>query len=181
TDSTPVRPFGFGLSYASFGYSDLVVDDSVQAGSAFTASVTVTNTGTVAGAHVVQLFGHDVAGSVTRPVVQLLGYARVELDAGESVRLAFTVPTTRLAFSDRRMVRIVEPGDVEIWVGSHAAASASVADADTATGGVIVNERATAVRVLPGTATPRAVLAVEGPVHEVTTQDARLVTWEVVG
>ncbi|WP_220034885.1 glycoside hydrolase family 3 N-terminal domain-containing protein [Curtobacterium sp. MCPF17_031] len=181
TDSTPVRPFGFGLSYASFGYSDLVVDDSVQAGSAFTAGVTVTNTGTVAGAHVVQLFGHDVAGSVTRPVVQLLGYARVELDAGESVRLAFTVPTTRLAFSDRRMVRIVEPGDVEVWVGSHAAASASVADADTATGGVIVNERATAVRVLPGTATPRAVLAVEGPVHEVTTRDARLVTWEVVG
>ncbi|PZE91117.1 glycoside hydrolase family 3 N-terminal domain-containing protein [Curtobacterium sp. MCBD17_008] len=181
TDSTPVRPFGFGLSYASFAYSDLAVDGSVQAGGTFTASVTVTNTSSVAGGHVVQLFGHDVHGSVTRPVVQLLGYARVDLDAGETVRLAFTVPTTRLAFSDRRMVRIVEPGDVEVWVGSHAAASASVADVDASTGGAIVNERATAAPAVPGTATPRARIAVVGPVHEVITRDARLVTWEVVG
>lgn len=181
TDSTPVRPFGFGLSYASFAYDDLVVDPSVRAGAAFTASVTVTNTGEVAGGHVVQLFGRDVHGSVTRPVVQLLGYARVDLDAGESVRLAFTVPSTRFAFSDRRMVRVVEPGDVEVWVGSHASASASAADADAATGGVIVNERATEARVLPGTATPRSTVVVDGPVHEVTTRDARLVTWEVAG
>lgn len=181
TDSTPVRPFGFGLSYASFAYDDLAVDPSVRAGAAFTASVTVTNTGEVAGGHVVQLFGRDVHGSVTRPVVQLLGYARVDLDAGESVRLAFTVPSTRFAFSDRRMVRVVEPGDVEVWVGSHASASASAADADAATGGVIVNERATEARVLPGTATPRSTVAVDGPVHEVTTRDARLVTWEVAG
>ena len=57
--------------------------------------------------------------------MQLLGYARVELEPGESVRLTFTVPTTRFAFSDRRMTKIVEPGDVEVWVGSHAAAAAA--------------------------------------------------------
>nr|AGU11178.1 Glycosyl hydrolase family 3 N terminal domain [uncultured organism] len=179
TDSTPVRPFGFGLSYTTFAYDDLVVEPTVDAGCTFDAAVTVTNTGEVAAGHVVQLWGRDVHGSVTRPVVQLLGYARVDLDAGASIRVRFAVPTTRFAFSDRRMVRIVEPGDVEVWVGSHAAASATAADADAATGGIISNERATAVREVPGTATPRATVAVQGPVHEVTTQDPRLVTWSV--
>lgn len=81
-DSTPVRPFGFGLGYTSFAYDDLVVDASVRSDAGFEASVTVRNTGSRDGEDVVQLYGHDVHGSVTRPEVQLLGYARVALAAG---------------------------------------------------------------------------------------------------
>ncbi|WP_159797753.1 beta-xylosidase/alpha-l-arabinosidase [Puerhibacterium puerhi] len=175
TDSTPLRPFGFGLTYTSFEYADLEVDAQAPAGGAFTAAVTVTNTGDVAGADVVQLYGHDVQGSVTRPLAQLLGYARVELAPGESRRVTFAVPTTRFAFTDRRMVKVVEPGDVEVWVGSHAAASAAGNGVQEATGGVITNERQAEKRRLPGTATSRAVVALTGDVHEVTVADARVV------
>jgi beta-xylosidase len=83
-------------------------------------TVRTTNTGTVAGDDVVQLYGHDVVGSVTRPVAQLLGYHRVHLEPGESVAVQFSVPTTRLAFSDRSYTRVVEPGEVELWVGTSA-------------------------------------------------------------
>ncbi len=68
----------------------------------------------------VQLYGHDLVGSVTRPVAQLLGYQRVHLEPGQSVTVELTVPTTRLAFSDRTLTRVVEPGEVELWVGTSA-------------------------------------------------------------
>lgn len=181
-DSTPVRPFGFGLSYTSFSHTELVVDDTVAAGGEFTAEVTVTNTGDRAGADVVQLYGHDVQGTVVRPVAQLLGYHRVELEPGESVRLRFVVPTARLAFSDRSLTRIVEPGAVQIWVGDHAAASAENTDAArTSTSGTITNHRSAQVREVPGTATERATLSVTGDVHRVTAADGRLVRVERVG
>lgn len=180
TDSTPLRPFGFGLSYTAFAYSDPVVDASVLSGGTFTAAVTVTNTGAVAGADAVQLYGHDVRAMIARPVVQLLGYARVELEPGRSSRVTFTVPTNRFAFSDRRMVRIVEPGDVEVWIGSHAAASSTDVSTRESTGGVISNGKSTATREIPGTATARAVVAIEGDVYEVTTADPRWVEVKVV-
>ena len=180
TDSTPLRPFGFGLSYTAFEYSDLVVDASVLSGGTFTAGVTVTNTGAVAGADVVQLYGHDLRATITRPVAALLGYARVELDPGRSSRVMFTVPTNRFAFSDRRMVRIVEPGDVEVWVGSHAAASSTDVSTRESTGGVISNGRSASTREIPGTATARAVVAIRGDVHEVATSDLRWVEVKVV-
>jgi hypothetical protein len=69
----------------------------------------------------VQLYGHDVVASVTRPVAQLLGYARVELAPGEQVRVVFDVPAARLGFSNRDFVRVVEPGDIELWVGASCA------------------------------------------------------------
>ncbi|MBO3103810.1 glycoside hydrolase family 3 N-terminal domain-containing protein [Cellulomonas fengjieae] len=180
TDSTPARPFGFGLSYTTFGYSDLTVDPTVCSSGTFTAAVTVTNTGSVAGTDVVQLYGHDVRGSIARPVAALLGYARVELEPGASSRVTFAVPTMRFAFSDRRMVRIVEPGDVEVWIGSHAAASRSGTGIKESTGGVISNGRATENREIPGTATPRASVEITGDVHEVTTTDPRTVEVKVV-
>lgn len=179
-DSTPVRPFGFGLSYTTFEYTDLQVTDSVVAGESFSASVTVTNTGTAPGTDVVQLYGHDVVGSVARPVVQLLGYARTELEAGQSRRLCFTVPAARLAFSDRRMTRVVEPGDVEVWVGAHAAASSRADALEDTTGGAITNLKAAGRHELVGSATPRAVLSVTGEVYEVTPADARMVEVRVV-
>jgi beta-glucosidase len=116
-DSTPLLPFGHGLTYTSFVRSELTVDTEVAAGGTFGASVRVTNTGDRAGTDVVQLYAHDVHASVTRPVAQLLGYQRVDLEPGEEVVVRFSVPTTRLAFSGRDLRRIVEPGEVELWVG----------------------------------------------------------------
>lgn len=85
---------------------------------AIEAAVTVKNTGKRAGDEVVLLFAHDKVGSVTRPLAQLIGYHRVSLEPGESARVTFSVPTTRLAFSDRSYRRIVEPGDVDLWTGT---------------------------------------------------------------
>jgi beta-glucosidase len=116
-DTAPARPFGFGLSYTTFAHDELSVADHVATDGVIEASVRVTNTGARAGADVVQLYGHDPVASITRPVAQLLGYARVELEPGESVEVSFRVPTTRLAFSGRDLVRAVEPGVVELWVG----------------------------------------------------------------
>ena len=175
TDPTPLRPFGFGLSYTTFTHTDLVVDDSVGAGGTFSLAVTVTNSGPVAGADVVQAYGRDVIASVVRPVAQLLGYARVELAAGESRRVTFEVPTTRLAFSDRRRVRIVEPGAVEVWVASHAGASAEALPSVSSTNGAISNSSLSVAPQVPGTATGRACLQITGNVHEVSTSDPRLV------
>ncbi len=116
--TVPVRPFGFGLSYTSFEYSDLAVDATVAAHGEVTASVTVTNTGELAGEDVVQLYVHDVVGSVARPIAQLVGFQRVALGVGESATVTFTVPTARLAFSNRALARVVEPGEFQVWVGN---------------------------------------------------------------
>lgn len=143
-DSTPARPFGFGLSYTSFAYTDLRLPATVPTDGSVAVSVTVTNVGDREGAEVVQLYGRDLVASVTRPVAQLLGFARVELAAGESRVVELDVPTTRLAFSDRRLVRVVEPGEVRVWVG-----------------------RSVAEPVL------EASVELVGPVHEVTVADRR--------
>ncbi|MCJ1712908.1 beta-glucosidase [Curtobacterium sp. VKM Ac-2922] len=177
TDSTPVRPFGFGLSYTSFAYEDLTVDDTVASDGTFSAVVTVRNTGARDGADIVQLYGHDVAASVTRPVAQLLGYARVAVAAGESVRVRFRVPVQRFAFTDRRMRRVVEPGDVQVWVASHAAASRPQGPVES--GGIVAVPGGAAAEPVPGSATERATVRVTGPVHEVGVADPRLVTWTV--
>lgn len=116
-DSTPVRPFGHGLSYTAFARTELAVDESAPTDGSFTATVRVRNTGERAGTDLVQLYARDVFASVTRPVAQLLGYARVALEPGEEAEVRFEVPAARLAFTGREAVRIVEPGRVELWVG----------------------------------------------------------------
>ncbi|GIJ76913.1 beta-glucosidase [Micromonospora phaseoli] len=118
--ATPAAPFGHGLSFTTFEYADLAVPATVPTDGALPVTVRVTNTGAVAGEDVVQLYGRDLVASVTRPVAQLLGYRRLHLEPGQSVTVTLTVPTTRLAFSDRTLTRVVEPGDVEIWVGTSA-------------------------------------------------------------
>jgi beta-glucosidase len=116
--TAPVLPFGHGLGYTTFSYADLDLREvEVPTDGAITVTVAVRNDGDRAGAEVVQLYGHDVVGSVTRPVAQLLAYARVELAPGERAVVHLTVPTTRLAFSDRSLRRVVEPGAVDVWVG----------------------------------------------------------------
>jgi beta-glucosidase len=149
-DTTPVRPFGFGLGYTRFERSGLGVDGDVDAGSSFVATVRVRNTGDRPGADVVQLYARDVFASVTRPVAQLVGYARVSLEAGEEVVVRFEVPTGRFAFTGLRGERVVEPGTVELWVGP------SSADKETT-----------------------ASIEVTGDVYTVTTADERVVRVEV--
>ncbi|SBT40077.1 beta-xylosidase/alpha-l-arabinosidase [Micromonospora auratinigra] len=129
----PAAEFGHGLSYTTFAYDGLTVPATAPTDGALRVSVRVTNTGPVAGDEVVQLYGHDLVASVTRPVAQLLGYRRVHLAPGRSVTVELTVPSTRLAFSDRTLTRVVEPGEVELWVGTsgrrHATASTTLVGA----------------------------------------------------
>jgi beta-glucosidase len=114
----PTRPFGFGLSYTSFAHDGLQVSSpTVPTDGQIEVSVRVANTGSRAGADVVQLYGHDPVASITRPVAQLLGYARVQLEPGEARVVQFAVPTSRVAFSGRDLVRAVEPGAIDLWVG----------------------------------------------------------------
>ena len=108
--TAPGLPFGHGLSYTTFEHADLAIAGDVEAGGSFVTTVRVTNTGPRAGTDVVQLYGHDVVASITQPTAQLLGYRRLVLEPGESAVVRFVVPTARLAFSDRDLVRVVEPG-----------------------------------------------------------------------
>jgi beta-xylosidase len=129
--SAPALPFGHGLSYTNFDYSELAADTTTPTEGAISASVTVANTGDRRGATVVQLYGRVLHAPVTRPVAQLLGYRRVELEPGASARVEFRVPTTRLAFSDRDYRRVVHPGTIELWVGN--------AEARAATGSTVLS------------------------------------------
>ncbi len=117
--STPLFPFGHGQSYTTFAYSDLNISPrSVGTSGAVRISCTVANTGPVAGDEVVQLYLHDREATVTRPVQELAGFKRVSLQPGESKRVTFTVQASQLCFYDREMRIVVEPGNVDVMVGS---------------------------------------------------------------
>jgi beta-glucosidase len=118
-DSAPLFPFGFGASYTTFEIDRLRLSASeVPTDGEFSATVRVRNTGDRVGDEVVQLYLHDVLASVVRPVKQLTGFRRVTLAPGEAVDVRFDVHADRTAFHDRALRRIVEPGDVEVLVGS---------------------------------------------------------------
>jgi beta-glucosidase len=120
-DPTPLFPFGHGRSYTSFALDDLrISDESVPTDGEFTVTVRVRNTGERAGDEVVQLYLRDVVAQVTRPVKQLTGFARVPLEPGEAKDVRFRVHTDRTAFTGRDLRRIVEPGELEIMVGTSA-------------------------------------------------------------
>ncbi|WP_030441537.1 glycoside hydrolase family 3 N-terminal domain-containing protein [Actinoplanes subtropicus] len=121
-DPTPLFPFGHGRSYTSFAVDDLrISDESVPTDGEFAVTVRVRNTGPRAGDEVVQLYLHDVLAQVTRPVKQLTGFCRVPLEPGEAKDVRFRVHTDRTAFTGRDYRRIVEPGELEIMVGSSSA------------------------------------------------------------
>lgn len=116
---TPQFHFGYGLSYTEFSYRDMVLSDHrVALGGSLRLSATVENTGEVAADEVVQLYIRDLVGNVTRPVKELKGFQRIHLAPGESRDVVFELHTDDLAFYDRRMERITEPGQFHAWIGS---------------------------------------------------------------
>jgi beta-glucosidase len=124
-NSTPVRPFGFGLSYTSFQYTDLSAPETAPTSGELGVSVTVTNIGKRGATDVVQLYAHTPYRSTTRPVAQLIGFERVALEPGQSAIVTFDVPSGRLAAAGVDLVRRVEPGEVELWVGTASDRAAS--------------------------------------------------------
>lgn len=111
-------PFGHGLSYTHFGWSDFKVENTqVDTNNEFSISLTVQNLGKIAGDEVVQLYIHDKVASVVRPVKELKAFARVGLEAGEKKQLVFTLPVDMLSFVGERMERVLESGGFDLLVG----------------------------------------------------------------
>ena len=117
-DNDPLYPFGYGLSYTNFQYSDITLSAPTmgQDGSV-TAMVTVTNTGKYDGAEVVQLYIRDLIGSITRPVKELKGFDKIFLKAGESKTVSFKITPELLRFYDYELNYVAEPGDFDIMIG----------------------------------------------------------------
>jgi beta-xylosidase len=121
-DPTSCYAFGHGLSYTATEWSELIVPaTSAPTDGTLQVGLTVRNTGQRAGVEVIQLYLHDPVASVVRPVNRLIGYARVPLDTGESVRVTFDVPAEVTAFSGADGRRIVEPGELELRFGASSA------------------------------------------------------------
>ena len=118
--TTPLYPFGFGLSYSTFGYSEVSVTNAKPAGnSPIEATVTLTNNGKYDGAEVVQLYIRDVVGSITRPVKELKGFEKVYLKAGESKKVTFKISPEDLKFYNNDLKYDWEAGDFDIMIGTN--------------------------------------------------------------
>jgi beta-glucosidase len=114
----PMWEFGFGLSYTSFEYSDIVASAAeIRAGETITVSAELRNTGQVAATETAQLYVRDLVGNVTRPVRELKGFKKVRLEAGAATRVEFQLHTDDLAFFGRDNTLIVEPGEFHAWIG----------------------------------------------------------------
>ncbi|KAB8142721.1 beta-glucosidase [Chloroflexia bacterium SDU3-3] len=115
----PLYPFGFGLSYTTFAYSEARLDRQQAAvGDSVAVSVDITNTGARAGDEVAQLYIRQRHASVTRPVLELKGFARVALEPGQTKTLTFHLDVRQLGFYDSKMEFAVEPGEIAVLVGS---------------------------------------------------------------
>ncbi len=115
-------PFGHGLSYTTFEYMDLrIAAAQAEPGGIVDVSVTVRNSGAVAGDEVVQLYVCDETGCVPRPVKELKGFTRLALQPGQARRLTFHLPVDQLAFYDESMDLVVEPGTIRLMLGSSSA------------------------------------------------------------
>ncbi len=113
----PLYPFGFGLSYTTFAYSDLRLSSATMDGESVVATVTVKNTGSRDADEVVQLYVRDLVASVSRPVRELKGFERIHLKAGEQRDVQFTISRDALGFYNQDLKWTVEPGDFQIMVG----------------------------------------------------------------
>jgi beta-glucosidase len=116
----PQFPFGFGLSYTSFSYGNLrLSSESISKEDKLTVSVEITNKGDVTGKEVVQLYIRDMVGTVTRPVKELKGFKKIELKAGETKTVEFTLSKEELGFYHQDMSFYAEPGKFKVFVGTN--------------------------------------------------------------
>ncbi|MEO7311853.1 MAG: beta-glucosidase BglX [Chitinophagaceae bacterium] len=118
----PVYPFGFGLGYSNFSYGDLKLSStSLKGNQTLTASITVRNTGKYDGKETVQLYIHDLVGSITRPVKELKGFQKINLKAGESKTVSFRITPADLKFYNGDLKYDWEAGEFEIQIGTNSA------------------------------------------------------------
>jgi beta-glucosidase len=116
--NAPLYPFGYGLSYSAYSYSDVTLSDTLMAmGGKITAKVTVTNTGSVDGKEIVQLYIRDIYSTSTRPVKELKGFQKIFLKAGETREISFGLTAEDLKYFNHELDYICEPGDFEIMIG----------------------------------------------------------------
>lgn len=117
-DNDPLYPFGYGLSYTTFSFSDVQLSSNqLPMTGLITASVNVTNTGEYPGTEVVQLYTRDLVGSVTRPVKELKGYQKIFLKPGEAQTVTFNISPEMLKFYNYDLKYVVEPGDFQVMIG----------------------------------------------------------------
>ena len=115
----PLFPFGFGLSYTTFDYSNLHLEKTnISNTNSVKVSCTIKNTGNVAGDEVIQLYIHDVLASVSQPVMQLKGFQRIHLNACESKEISFMITPQMLSLLDKDLNHVVEAGDFRIMIGA---------------------------------------------------------------
>jgi beta-glucosidase len=116
----PVYPFGYGLGYSSFSYSDIKLSSTLlKSNQTLTASVTITNNGKYDGKEVVQLYVRDIVGTVTRPVKELKGFQKIDLKAGETKTVTFNITPNDLKFYNYDLKYDWEPGEFEIMIGTN--------------------------------------------------------------
>jgi len=123
----PLFPFGYGLTYTTFEYGNVVLDKDVyDTGGVIEVSYDITNTGKREGTAVVQVYVRDLVGSIARPVKELKHFERVHLAAGEKKTMTARIPVSELAFWGRDMTFNVEPGEFTMWVGGNSASGIPV-------------------------------------------------------
>jgi beta-glucosidase len=126
--NTPLYPFGYGLSYTTFSYSDITLNSkTLKPGGKITASVNVTNTGTRSGKETVQLYTRQMIGSISRPVKELKGFQQIMLEPGETRKVTFPISVDDLKFYNSDLKYVYEPGAFKVFIGTN---SAEVKEAD---------------------------------------------------
>ena len=117
--NSPVYPFGYGLSYTSFSYSDMKIESNdLSTNGNICVSCVIKNTGETSGSEVAQLYFYDKEAKVTRPVMQLIGFQKVKLEPGQSCEIAFDVDAEQFCFMNQNYELVVEPGKMDIMIGS---------------------------------------------------------------
>jgi beta-glucosidase len=136
--TSPLYPFGHGLSYTTFSLADAtVLTPRVGCRDAVVVEAAVVNTGAVAGEEVVQAYARVLDASVTRPVLELKGFVRVALEPGASASVRFELPVAQLGFYDAALRHVVEPGEIEVLVGTSSADLVSAGSVTVVDGGPV--------------------------------------------
>ena len=119
-ENTPLYPFGHGLSYSTFSYSDMTLDKKfILETEKINISVKVSNTSDVDGEEVAQLYIQDVIGSITRPILELKDFKKIMIKAGESKMVTFAITAEDLAFYRKDFTYGTEPGEFKVFIGSN--------------------------------------------------------------